>query len=49
MGPSMSGFYLLSLLGSGFANILGYGLSHITSGGIAGWRWIFIVVSTYTT
>lgn len=43
----MAGFYLVSVLGGGFSNILAYGLMQMDGlGGQAGWRWIFIIVST---
>jgi len=44
-----SAFYLLALLASGFSNILAYGLSQMDGvGGLAGWRWIFIMEGIIT-
>jgi MFS family permease len=37
-------FYLIGSMASAFAGILAYGFMQIgTHGGLAGWRWIFIV------
>jgi MFS family permease len=44
-----SGFYLLALLASGFSNILAWALSLMDGvGGLAGWRWIFIMQGIIT-
>ncbi|EPQ27379.1 uncharacterized protein PFL1_04918 [Pseudozyma flocculosa PF-1] len=40
----MSAFYLVSVGFSGFSNIIAYGISKMNGlGGLAGWRWIFIM------
>jgi MFS family permease len=44
-----SGFYLLALLAPGFSNILAWALSLMNGvGGLAGWRWIFIMQGIIT-
>lgn len=36
-------FYVLSMIGGGFSNILAYGLMQMEGvGGLRGWRWIFV-------
>jgi MFS family permease len=45
----MAGFYLVSVLVGGFSAILAYGLMQMDGiGGLAGWRWIFIVEGIIT-
>lgn len=37
-------FYMIGIMSSAFAGILGYGLMQMAGlGGLEGWRWIFIV------
>ena len=41
----LAGFYLVSTLAAGFAAVITYGLTKMNGmRGLAGWRWIFIVV-----
>ncbi|CED84101.1 Permease of the major facilitator superfamily [Phaffia rhodozyma] len=48
-GKRMSGFYLISLVISGFSGILAYGLVQMGgTAGIRGWRWIFIIEGVIT-
>ncbi|KAF8537938.1 major facilitator superfamily domain-containing protein [Trichophaea hybrida] len=45
----LAGFYLISVMVSGFSAILAYGLMQMHGiGGLAGWRWIFIVEGIIT-
>jgi len=45
----LSVFYMSSVLASGFASILAYGLARMHGlGGLEGWRWIFIMLGIIT-
>ncbi|KAG9121497.1 hypothetical protein FRC07_002506 [Ceratobasidium sp. 392] len=45
----LSVFYMSSVLASGFASILAYGLARMNGlGGLRGWRWIFIMLGIIT-
>ncbi|KAG9082498.1 hypothetical protein FRC06_004966, partial [Ceratobasidium sp. 370] len=45
----LSVFYMSSVLASGFASILAYGLARMHGiGGLQGWRWIFIMLGIIT-
>ncbi|KAG8684841.1 hypothetical protein FRC08_013457, partial [Ceratobasidium sp. 394] len=45
----LSVFYMSSVLASGFASILAYGLARMNGlGGLQGWRWIFIMLGIIT-
>ena len=45
----ISPFFSLSLLATAFGNILAYGLIHMDGvGGLAGWRWIYIIEGLMT-
>ncbi|KAB5590628.1 hypothetical protein CTheo_5938 [Ceratobasidium theobromae] len=45
----LSVFYMSSVLASGFASILAYGLARMHGlGGLEGWRWIFIMLGIVT-
>ena len=45
----MAGFYLVSVLGGGFSNILAFGLMQMKGlGGLGGWSWIFIIEGIMT-
>ncbi|CEL52995.1 putative transporter C1002,16c OS=Schizosaccharomyces pombe (strain 972 / ATCC 24843) GN=SPAC1002.16c PE=3 SV=1 [Rhizoctonia solani AG-1 IB] len=45
----LSVFYMSSVLASGFASILAYGLARMNGlGGLEGWRWIFIMLGIIT-
>ena len=45
----ISPFFSLSLLATAFGNILAHGLIHMDGvGGLAGWRWIYIIEGLMT-
>ncbi|KAF2817436.1 MFS general substrate transporter [Mytilinidion resinicola] len=49
MQTRISIFFSLSLLATAFGNILAYGLIHMDGvGGLAGWRWIYIIEGLMT-
>ncbi|KAH6889799.1 major facilitator superfamily domain-containing protein [Thelonectria olida] len=49
VGKRLSGFWILSVLTSGFAAIFAYALSLLKGkGGLNGWRWIFIIEGAIT-
>ncbi|KIA75427.1 hypothetical protein HK57_00071 [Aspergillus ustus] len=50
VGKRLSGFWILSVLASGFAAILAYAFSLLDGQqGLGGWRWIFIIEGAITT
>ncbi|EXL90003.1 major facilitator superfamily domain-containing protein [Fusarium oxysporum II5] len=49
VGKRMSAFWILSVIASGFANILAFALSKLGGqAGLSGWRWIFIIEGAVT-
>ncbi|KAH6985250.1 major facilitator superfamily domain-containing protein [Ilyonectria destructans] len=49
IGKRLSAFWILSVIASGFANILAYALSRLDGkAGLGGWRWIFIIEGAAT-
>lgn len=49
MGKRYAFFYVIGCLASAFSGIIAYGLIHLNGrGGLAGWRWIFVVEGLLT-
>lgn len=48
-GSRMAVFYLLSMVISGFSNIIGYGFSTLSGkAGLIGWQWVFLLFGIIT-